>query len=55
VGKVIVAVVGPARRMALALAGWIERVDGTLRQWPIAGIALLAVAILLGAAMMAGR
>ena len=55
VGKVVVAVVGPARRMTLALAGWIERVDGTLRQWPIAGLALLAVAILLGAAMMAGR
>jgi multicomponent Na+:H+ antiporter subunit D len=55
VGKVVVAVVGPTRRMALALAAWIERVDGTLRQWPIAGIALLAVAILLGAAMMAGR
>ena len=55
VEKVVVAVVGPARRMALALAGWIERVDGTLRQWPIAGLALLAVAILLGAAMMAGR
>jgi multicomponent Na+:H+ antiporter subunit D len=53
--KVVVAVVGPARRMALALAGWIERVEGTLQQWPIAGLALLAVAILLGAAMMAGR
>jgi multicomponent Na+:H+ antiporter subunit D len=51
----VAAVIGPARRVALSLAGWIERADGTLRQWPMAGLALLAVAILFGAAMLAGR
>jgi len=55
VGKVVVAVVGPARRTALALGRAIERVDGTLRQWPAAGLALLVVAIMFGAAMLAGR
>jgi hypothetical protein len=31
------------------------RVDRALRQWPAAGLALLLVAISLGAAIMAGR
>jgi multicomponent Na+:H+ antiporter subunit A len=34
-GNVVIAVVGPARRMALALGGVIERV-GEFRQWPAA-------------------
>jgi hypothetical protein len=33
----------------------LERVDDTLRQWPAASLSLLAVTILLGAAMLAGR
>jgi hypothetical protein len=33
----------------------IERVDGLLRQWPIAGLSLLVLSILFGAAMMAAR
>ena len=52
-GKVLGAMVGPARRTILAAGSAIERVDGTLRQWPAAGLSLLAVAILLGAAMLA--
>ena len=51
----VVAVVGPARRPALALGRMLERVDGTLRQWPAAGLSLLVVAIMFGAAMLAGR
>jgi hypothetical protein len=54
-GNVVIAVVGPARRMALALGGVIERVDGALRQWPAAGVSLLAVAIMFGVAMLVVR
>jgi multicomponent Na+:H+ antiporter subunit D len=54
-GNVVVAMVGPARRMALALGGVIERIDGTFRQWPAAGVSLLAVAIMFGVAMLAGH
>jgi hypothetical protein len=49
-----VAVLAPARRIALALAGGFERIDTTLRQWPAAGLSLLVVAILFGFAMLAG-
>jgi hypothetical protein len=52
IGKGAVAIVGPARRAALAFGRTMERVDGTLRKWPAAGLSLLAVAILLGAAML---
>jgi multicomponent Na+:H+ antiporter subunit D len=54
-GKVVVAIVDPARRATLALGGLIERVDGILRQWTAAGLSLLALAILFGAAMLAAR
>ena len=54
-GKVVVAAVGPARRAALALGGMLERIDGMLRQWPAAGLSLLLLAILFGAAMLAAR
>jgi multicomponent Na+:H+ antiporter subunit D len=54
-GKVLVAMVAPARRMALPIAGMIERIDGTLRQWPAAGLSLLALVILFGAALLAAR
>jgi hypothetical protein len=33
----------------------IERADGLLRQWPAAGLSLLVLAILFGAAMRAAR
>jgi formate hydrogenlyase subunit 3/multisubunit Na+/H+ antiporter MnhD subunit len=52
-GKVVM--VGPARRAGLAFGMLIERIDGALRQWPVAGVSLLALAILFGATMLAGR
>ncbi len=54
-GKELVPVVGPARRSALAVGTMLERVDGVLRQWPAAGLSLLVLAILFGAAMLASR
>ena len=42
-------------RAAALLGKMLERVDGTLRQWPAAGISLLLAAIMFGAAMLAGR
>ena len=44
-----------ARNAALAVGGLFERTDGLLRQWPTAGLSLLALAILFAAAMKAGR
>jgi multicomponent Na+:H+ antiporter subunit D len=55
VGDVVVAVVGPARRAVVALGRMLERSDGVLRQWPVAGLSLLALTILFGTAMLAGR
>jgi len=54
-GRVVAATVGSTRRAALALAGTLERLDGMLRQWLAAGLALLVLAILFGAAMLAAR
>jgi len=48
-----VAMVGPARRAALALGRGLEHVDRMLRQWAVAGLTLLLLAILFGAAMLA--
>jgi multicomponent Na+:H+ antiporter subunit D len=53
--KTLVAMVGPARRTALAAARMFERADGVLRQWPPATLCLLVVAILFCAAMLADR
>lgn len=53
VGDIVVAVVGPPRRAALALGGVVERADGMLRLWPTAGLSLLLLAIIFGAAMLA--
>jgi multicomponent Na+:H+ antiporter subunit D len=52
-GKSLIAVDGPVRRVALAMVGPIEWVDRILQQWPTAGLALLTVTILLGTAMWA--
>jgi formate hydrogenlyase subunit 3/multisubunit Na+/H+ antiporter MnhD subunit len=49
------AIIGPVRRRALRLGEALERADGILRQWPAAGLSLLVVAIVLGAAMLIGR
>jgi formate hydrogenlyase subunit 3/multisubunit Na+/H+ antiporter MnhD subunit len=53
--KILVTRVSPVRRTALALGGAVERIDGMLRQWPTAGMSLLALALLLGAAMIVNR
>ena len=55
VEKILVTRVSRIRRAALPLGGTIERIDSMLRQWPTAGISLLAVALLLGAAMLVNR
>ena len=52
---VLVALVDRARRTALVVTSGVMRVDGTLRQWPAAVLALLAVTVLLGIAMSMGR
>jgi formate hydrogenlyase subunit 3/multisubunit Na+/H+ antiporter MnhD subunit len=54
-GSALVGILAPARRAGLALGRLIEQVDSWLRQWPAAGVSLLVVAILLGAALMAPR
>jgi hypothetical protein len=53
--SVLVTTVGPARRTALTLGKMIERVDGMLRRWPAATLALLVLAILFGATLLAAR
>jgi multicomponent Na+:H+ antiporter subunit D len=55
VPAVVVAAVRRTRRPALALAAGLVQVDGRLRQWPAAGLSLLALAIIFGAAILAGR
>jgi formate hydrogenlyase subunit 3/multisubunit Na+/H+ antiporter MnhD subunit len=47
------ALVAPLRRAVLGVSGAVEDIDGVLRQWPLAGLALLLVAIMFGAAMLA--
>jgi formate hydrogenlyase subunit 3/multisubunit Na+/H+ antiporter MnhD subunit len=49
------AIVRPVRRVVVAGGRALERADGLLRQWPVAGLALLALAVLFGGAMWAGR
>jgi multicomponent Na+:H+ antiporter subunit D len=54
VGKMLV-VAAPVRRITIAFAAVVERLDRALRQWPAATLSLLALAILFGAAILAGR
>jgi len=42
-----------AMRGAAAWSEALERADGLLRQWPMAGLSLLTLAIVLGVAMLA--
>jgi hypothetical protein len=42
-------------RAAITASRRFERVDDLLRQWPTAGVSLLMLAILFGAAMIATR
>jgi multicomponent Na+:H+ antiporter subunit D len=51
-GDVVVAITGPLRRATVAAGRVLERVDGELRQWPVAGLSLLVLVILFGAAML---
>ena len=46
---------GVVARAAAACGVAQERADGVLRQWPVAGLSLLIVAIFLAVAMLAGR
>ena len=39
------------RRALLAAGGVLERIDTTLRYWPVAGLSLLVTALLFGLAM----
>ena len=49
------AIIGPARRAALAVGEALERIDVVFRQWPAAGLSLLLLAITFGAAMLAAH
>jgi formate hydrogenlyase subunit 3/multisubunit Na+/H+ antiporter MnhD subunit len=53
--SVVAAIIEPARGAALAFARGLVGIDGSVRQWPVAGLALLVVAIMFGLAMSAGR
>ena len=54
-GRAITAGAGPVRRPGLAVAKMFEHVDGALRQWPAASVALLLMAMMFGAAMLVRR
>jgi multicomponent Na+:H+ antiporter subunit D len=54
VGDALAAILRPARRATIVAGGMLALADGVLRQWPVAGLALIAVAIAFGAAMVAG-
>ena len=41
-----VAVASLVRRATLAVGGMLERADGVLRRWPVAGLSLLALVIM---------
>jgi multicomponent Na+:H+ antiporter subunit D len=53
--KTLVAIVGPLRRITLALGRTIVRVDRTLSEWPAAAISLMILTILLGMALLRAR
>lgn len=44
--------IGPLRNAMVALAGLLERLDVTLRQWPAAGLSLVLVAAAFSLAML---
>ena len=45
----------PLARVGRAASDALERVDARLREWPAASVALLALAVALGAALLTGR
>jgi multicomponent Na+:H+ antiporter subunit D len=54
VGDAVIALLRPLRRATVVLGGTLALADGVLRQWAVAGLALIAVAIAFGVAMAAG-
>jgi len=52
-GAALAAVGSPVRRATVAIGGLFERADAALRQWHVAGISLLVLTLLFGAAMFA--
>jgi hypothetical protein len=52
-GSTFGAIGRPLRRGTVALGGIFVRLDGVLRQWPVAGLWLVALAVAFGAAMIA--
>jgi multicomponent Na+:H+ antiporter subunit A len=54
-GDVVVLVAEDAKGLARATGSMLEWLDGVLRQWPFAGVSLLAVAVVLAALMLTGR
>src|SRR5262249_20279630 len=55
VAGVVRAVGRPVRRAAGAVAEPLERADGVLREWPVAGLSLLVLVIAFGITMALGR
>ena len=54
-GDVVVLVAEDAKRLARATGSLLERLDGMLRQWPTAGVLLLAIGVVLAALMLTRR
>jgi formate hydrogenlyase subunit 3/multisubunit Na+/H+ antiporter MnhD subunit len=54
-GDIAGVVVAGATRFARAMGVLLERLDEVLRQWPVAGVALVGVAVVLTALMLTGR
>jgi hypothetical protein len=52
-GDAVTAILRPLRHATVIVGGLLALADGALRQWPVAGLALIAVAIAFGAAMVA--
>jgi NADH:ubiquinone oxidoreductase subunit 5 (subunit L)/multisubunit Na+/H+ antiporter MnhA subunit len=50
----MLAFANPARRAMLAIGGVLERIDTILRQWAVAGLSLLILALVFGMTMRAG-
>jgi formate hydrogenlyase subunit 3/multisubunit Na+/H+ antiporter MnhD subunit len=48
----VVAFGGRAARVGRAFGDWLVRAEGVLRQWPVAGVSLLTLALLLGAVLL---
>jgi hypothetical protein len=52
-GSTFGAIGRPVRRVTMSLGGLFVRADGLLRQWPVAGLWVVALAVAFGAAMVA--